>query len=98
MFLEPPGMFNNVKNTSINKIGKTYLIIREVLKTVIYSRVHSQTTPKNVGFLTNREVPQHYYWIGIWPGSGYFWLPRGVEPGRNDCDVDPGAGSCQLKH
>jgi hypothetical protein len=36
MCLEPPGMFNKVKITNVNKIGKTYLIIRGVLCTVIY--------------------------------------------------------------
>ena len=36
MCLEPPGMFNKEKITNVNKIGKTYLIIRGVLCTVIY--------------------------------------------------------------
>ena len=37
MCLEPPGMFNKAKNTNVNIIGKTYLIILGVLKTLIYA-------------------------------------------------------------
>ena len=36
MCLDSPTMFNKVKNTNVNKIGKTILIICRVVKTVIF--------------------------------------------------------------
>ena len=48
MCLEPPGMFNKAKNTNVNKIGKTYLIIRGVLKTVIYGICRKHLRQKQV--------------------------------------------------
>ena len=38
MCLESRKRFSKVKNTNVNRIGKTYLKIRGFLKTVIYGR------------------------------------------------------------
>jgi hypothetical protein len=36
--LDSPTMFDRVKNTNVKRIGKKYLIICGVLRTVIYGR------------------------------------------------------------
>ena len=48
MCLDPQGIFNKAKNTIVNKIGKTYLIIRGVLKTVIYGICRKHLRQKQV--------------------------------------------------
>ena len=58
MCLEPPGMFNKVKTTNVNKIGKTYLIICGVLCTVIYGSVFM--------------MEKNYWYLGNLPYLTYF--------------------------